>query len=510
MTRLLAALVLSASFSPALAADPVRVHVNDPTAYDRPLNQCTIPHCTELLAMIRGAKESLDIAIYGIRNQSQIYQAILEARSRGVRVRVIVDKDIDDKNYYSSTPKMEADLGDLVIDDYQCDVRTKATRKPFDPDKSRCEAPDGFKGPPQCLGYDLGDRCLIGVHATEEDLEFQGEIMHNKFVVADGRVVWTGSTNISDSCSGGYNANVVAVIEHPEVARWYVEEFEQMYVHGRFHNEKIATGERRRVQIDEDLALEVFFSPQDEPMSRAVRPLLQNAKARIDIPVFYLTEKGVAGDLIAAHLRGVKVRVLLDATSATNGYSKHEVLRAAGIPVKVEDWGGKMHMKSAVIDSRVTIVGSMNWTSAGTRSNDENTVVIYSRRIAKQFEADFDRLWASVPDKWLVGRPGAESVDSPVACKDGFDNDYNHLADDKDPRCKAGGPPLPELPPHQIVPKADGHGLVKGVVLEGGRRIFYTPQSPLYGEIVVDPNEGGQWFCSEGHAWDAGFRRSRD
>ena len=77
--------------------------------------------------------------------------------------------------------------------------------------------------------------------------------------------------------------------------------------------------------------------------------------------------------------------MIVDATSAQNGYTKHEVLRTAGISVKVEDWGGKMHMKSAVIDGRWVIAGSMNWTGAGDRTNDENTLVIDSPRHARQY-----------------------------------------------------------------------------------------------------------------------------
>ena len=49
---------------------------------------------------------------------------------------------------------------------------------------------------------------------------------------------------------------------------------------------------------------------------------------------FYLTSKELASALIKAHLRGVKVRVINDATSARNEYTKHEALRAAGIDVK--------------------------------------------------------------------------------------------------------------------------------------------------------------------------------
>jgi len=509
MRRLLLALSLALPFA-ASAGPGVELYVNDGTPFTAPLNQCTTDHCKAALDLINSAKETLDIAIYGIRNQTEIYQAILAARERGVRVRVVVDKDMNNVNYYKSTPQMEADLGEAVRDDYQADVRTRAKTKPYDPATARCDSPPGFKGPAQCLGYDLGDTCLIGVHASEEELSFQGDIMHHKFMVADQQRVWMGSTNISDSGTGGYNANVVVVLDHPEIGRWYTEEFEQMFVHDRWHNEKIASGKRKRVEFDEDLAVEIFFSPQDEPMSRAVRPILQKAKKSIDVAVFYLTEKGVAGDLIAAHRRGVKVRVMLDATSATNGYSKHEILRAAGIPVKVENWGGKMHMKSAVIDGEIIIAGSMNWTSAGHRSNDENTAVIYSRRLSREFLAGYNDLWSKIPDKWLVGRPGAESLDSPVACQDGFDNDYNKLADDADPRCHEGGPPLPPLPPHQIVPKKEGYDLIKGVVLEGGKRMFYTPLNRSYREVRVDETQGGRWFCSEGEAWDAGFRRSRD
>jgi hypothetical protein len=264
------------------------------------------------------------------------------------------------------------------------------------------------------------------------------------------------------------------------------------------------------MRIDDDLALDVYFSPQDDPMERAVRPLLQGAKSQIDVAVFFLTHKGVTADLIAAHLRGVKVRVIIDATSAKNGYTKHEILRAAGIPVKIEDWGGKMHMKSAVVDHEHVIAGSMNWTSAGTRSNDENTAIIHSRRIARDYDQAFAQLWRSIPDRWLQGRPDPESQDSPVACRDGVDNDFDHLADGADPGCGPTPPPLRELPPHRIVAKAEGNDLIKGAVLEDGRKYFYSPQSRYYARTQVDAAKGGRWFCSEGEAWDAGFKRSRE
>lgn len=508
MRTFLTALALLA---PTMAlSSPVEFYFNDPEGYTAPPDQCNSGVCQAALELIEGAKETLDIAIYGLRNQTKLYNAMIAARDRGVRVRIIVDKDINNKNYYSTTPKMEAEFGDMVRDDYKSDQRARAKRKPYDPRNARCDSPSGFLGPAQCLGYDLGDKCLIGVHASREALEFQGDIMHHKFLVADQRRVWTGSTNISDSCAGGYNANTVTVIDHPQVGEWYTQEFEQMWVHDRFHNEKVADGERKRLKIHDDLTLEVFFSPQDEPMLRGVRPHLQKAKESIDVAVFFLTDKQIAADLIEAHQRGVKVRVLMDATAATNGYTKHEILRSAGIPVKIETWGGKMHAKSAVVDGKIVINGSMNWTSAGHRGNDENTVVLYSEEIAQQYQTVFNKLWNDIDDKWLRGRPDAESMDSPVACADGVDNDYDKKVDADDPGCGPNPPPLPPLPPHSIVPKEDGHDLIKGVVLESGRKIFYTPRSRDYAQITVEESTGARWFCSESQAWDAGFKRARD
>ena len=109
-------------------------------------------------------------------------------------------------------------------------------------------------------------------------------------------------------------------------------------------------------------------------MYRGVIPLIKDAKKSIDVSIFFLTHKNISKELVAAKNRGVDVRVIIDATSASNGYSKHQYLRDIGISLKVEQWGGKMHMKSAIIDGKHLILGSMNWTSAGESKNDENTL----------------------------------------------------------------------------------------------------------------------------------------
>lgn len=432
--------------------ESVRLILHSPQGQPAPLDSCEAEHCKALLDLINGAEHHLDFAIYGIRNQTAIRDALLAAKARGVAVRGVVDRTLDGKNYYASTDALVDALG-TVRDDLASE-RARAGRKKIEGDSpgDQCRRPIGFAGPLQCLAYDLGQECIITGHASREAFDESGLIMHHKFAIADHRSVWTGSTNLSDSGTGGYNANLVAVVDSPKVARRYTEEFELMYSTGRYHLDKPAKGKREKIRVG-DAVLDVLFSPQHRPITNAVRPLLAGAQNRIDIAMFFLTHKGIAADLIAAKRRGVEVRVILDATAAKNGYTKHEILRAAGVPVKIEDWGGKMHMKAAAIDNRWVVAGSMNWTTAGEGGNDENTIIIDSVHHAEQFHTWYDGLWRGISPRWLEENPDPESKDSGSACTDGVDNDFDKQADAADPGCGKSPPPLPALPPWKIVPK---------------------------------------------------------
>lgn len=491
------------------AAEPLELILHDPTGRPGPSQACTARLCTSLLELLQRADRTIDFAFYGLRGQPAIIEALVQAQARGVRVRGVVDRTLDGGNLYADTEALVAALG-TVHDDRATDQQTAARRAAEPSFGGRCwlPRPEGFEGPLQCVGLDLGDRCLMAAHASRSPLTFDGDIMHDKFAVVDGRWVWMGSTNVSDSGTGGYNANLAAVWDHDTIASWYTHELDQLW-QGTAHADKPRSGPLE-LRLTPTLAVEAGFSPQDQPLSRLVRPLLQQARERIDVAIFFLTHKGVAADLVAAHRRGVAVRVLLDATAATNAYTKHELLRLAGIPVKVEAWGGKMHMKAAAIDGETVITGSMNWTSAGESGNDENTIVVRSEPHAAAFHAFYDRIWHQTPERWLTGQPDPESSASPPSCTDGADNDYDGLADAHDPGCGPHPPAPSPLPPARIVPKTEGEGvLVKGTTGPRGEAVYLTPAHPLYASTQVQPVRGDRWFCSEEDARDAGYRTAR-
>ena len=431
-----------------------RLLLQDPSEFKAPADRCDSSLCSSLVELLDHADSTIDFAVYGARNQTEILEALLKARDRGVIVRGYMDKDVYDKNYYSSSDMWMREIGsvrDDLVREQEC-FRGYTGEPP-------CSRPHGFEWPLQCLAYDLStDRILVAGHASRDSFPATNKIMHNKFFVVDGERVWTGSANLSDSGTGGYNANAVVILRSKQIAAVYTAEFEQLWnrqgkcLKSRDGIEEFDFGSEK---------VSTWFSPQDAALRYGVGGLIAKAKKRINVAVFFLTAKYLTADLISAHNRGVDVRVIIDATAAKNGYSKHEVLREAGIPVRIENWGSKMHMKAASIDGQHLVLGSMNWTSAGENTNDENTLLVDSPRLAHQFDAYYDGIWQSIPETWQKkkARPDPESPDSGSSCNDGVDNDFDDLVDANDPGCMPDRPPLMDLPPHRIITRKEYENL---------------------------------------------------
>lgn len=55
--------------------------------------------------------------------------------------------------------------------------------------------------------------------------------------------------------------------------------------------------------------------------------------------------------------------------------------------------GDLLHHKVGLIDDRIVITGSQNWSDAANGSNDENLLVIRNATVAAHFKREFDRLY---------------------------------------------------------------------------------------------------------------------
>ena len=139
--------------------------------------------------------------------------------------------------------------------------------------------------------------------------------------------------------------------------------------------------------------------------------------------------------MINAHKRGVNIKIILDATTISSAKNKIKLLRDNGISVKVENYAGKVHSKSIIVDDKYIIAGSMNFTNSGENYNDENVLIIEDTRLTKYYRGFFEYLWNKIPDKYLKYNPKAEGKDSIGSCNDGIDNNYDGKIDNKDALC---------------------------------------------------------------------------
>lgn len=348
--------------------------------------------------LLKGATRQVNLAIYGIQSQTWAFDTIQRLQERGLEIRALVDQ-------------KSGDLGDWAPGNFTYpDTAQLASLLPLD--------------------AVVPDQNPTGKVRTSS-------IMHNKFVTIDGQYLWTGSSNLSHTCMGDeYNANVSIMIDSPALVALYEAEFDEMHTKKNFSSRKDAHG-RDSLHFDDGTEVSVYFSPADDPVASGIIPLIEEARKTLDIGMFYLTHRDVVAALKAARDRGVQVRLIYDAVAAAHPSSPHKDLRAAGILVRVENWGGKMHMKTAIADDRHVVIGSMNWTDAGNASNDENTLIIrHNPRLGGELRDYFDQLWDSLTANALLPDPRAESPQSINSCFDGIDNDHDGLVDSQEALCR--------------------------------------------------------------------------
>ena len=217
-------------------------------------------------------------------------------------------------------------------------------------------------------------------------------IMHSKYFIIDGSIVWTGSTNQSDN---GYtlNHNSAIAFTSPSVAALYQQDFDQMWA-GSFSVNKTASITTATTYNGN--SLEVYFSPKNNAMNEVIAEV-NAAQSTIEFAIFFFTDSALKDALIAAKNRGVQIRGLWDSLGKASPFSMDEALCAAGIPIKIEDTAGKMHHKFMVIDAAGsdprTVTGSMNWTGAGDEANDESTIIYRDSAISLAYTAGFQTMW---------------------------------------------------------------------------------------------------------------------
>jgi len=145
-------------------------------------------------------------------------------------------------------------------------------------------------------------------------------------------------------------------------------------------------------------AAEAHFSPGEACRAR-IMGLLDGARTHADICVFTITDDNISERIVAAHRRGVRVRVITDDEKALDEGSDTRGLAHVGVAVRVDRSEAHMHHKYAIFDGEVLLTGSYNWTRSAALYNRENLVVTREARLVTAFGRDFDTLWGDL-ERW--------------------------------------------------------------------------------------------------------------
>lgn len=142
---------------------------------------------------------------------------------------------------------------------------------------------------------------------------------------------------------------------------------------------------------------QVYFSPGQECVT-AIREFIGEARHTLDVCVFTVADDRLTDALLAAHRRGVRVRLLTDNEKLFDRGSDVRQLRAAGLAVRTDQSANHMHHKFALADSRAVLTGSYNWTRSAAEFNLENLLITADPAIVQPYVTEFSRLWEQLPE----------------------------------------------------------------------------------------------------------------
>ncbi|MDK1029159.1 MAG: phospholipase D-like domain-containing protein [Anaerolineae bacterium] len=285
-----------------------------------------------LVAAIDRARLTVDVAIYSL-SLASIRKALINAQNRGVQVRVVMESGNMDR----SAPQKLIESGVPV----------------------------------------LGDR--------------RDGLMHDKFVVIDRSDVWMGTMNFT--YSGTYKDNNQLIhIRSVKVAENYTQEFNEMFVDDLFGANIAAVTPNQEVTIN-GTKLEVYFSPDDGVANRIVE-ILENAEESIYFMAFSFTSDEIGQAMRVQAENGLIVAGVMEERQVkSNIGTEYDFFKQARLDVFIDGNQEQMHHKTIIIDEKIVITGSYNFSRSAEIRNDENVIIFHNEIIAEFFIKEFQRVF---------------------------------------------------------------------------------------------------------------------
>ena len=134
--------------------------------------------------------------------------------------------------------------------------------------------------------------------------------------------------------------------------------------------------------------IDVYFSPKGG-CTDAILKELKAAKSTVLVQAYWFTSEVIAKALVEAHQRGVKVEVILDRSRTEIDNDQAAFIVRNDVPTFIDDKHTTAHSKVIIVDGRVVVTGSFNFTQQAEEENVENLLVIRDKAIAEKFTANW-------------------------------------------------------------------------------------------------------------------------
>src|SRR3989338_233866 len=217
--------------------------------------------------------------------------------------------------------------------------------------------------------------------------------MHNKFCIIDGDTIITGSTNPTNNDANKNNNNLV-IIASKYIAENYEDEFEELW-NGIYSSGNKVKYNKINTPIGQ---IENYFCPEDCALESngglyRIIELVRNAESSVKIASFSFTREELADELLKADIKGINIAILTEARQRNVQNSQYARLKDFGLNIRIDGNKNNMHHKFIVIDDRIVVTGSPNFSFSGFNRNDENMLIIFNEELALGFTREFDRMF---------------------------------------------------------------------------------------------------------------------
>ena len=321
----------------------------------------------EIATFLGAAQKSLDLAQYDFHLEPEtaaiVGGAIKAAAARGVAVRMIYN--VDHRNPIPVPP-------------------------PPEPDEE--------------LIASLG----VPAHA----IAGEPDLMHHKYVVRDGKSVWTGSMNWTDD-SWSRQENVIVTVNSPELGRSFTKNFDELWSKGIV--EESGFIDPNEVEVGGHPVRAWFTPGHGEELSQQIATAIGSARRRVRICSPVLSAAPILATLAQLVSEGrIDLAGCLDRPQVEGVI--HEWHRNGNFTWKLPllervltgEFSGKpstpygagpvhdfMHAKVTVADDLV-FAGSFNLSRSGEQ-NAENVLEIHDAALADQLASYIDEVRARYP-----------------------------------------------------------------------------------------------------------------